>query len=93
MSVWKGLIPRERSSTAAAPMSPKTAPDAPTVSAFGSTTSAPKDPASSAVKYSAAKRRDPSVGSSMLPRIHSRYMLKRMWIGPACRKPEVISRQ
>ena len=31
MSVLNGLIPRARSSTAAAPISPKTAPDAPTV--------------------------------------------------------------
>ena len=35
MSVWNGLIPRERISTAAAPISPNTAPEAPTVSACG----------------------------------------------------------
>ena len=50
MSVLNGLIPRARSSTAAAPMSPNTAPDAPTVFASGVTTSAPNDPHSSAVK-------------------------------------------
>ena len=50
MSVWNGLMPRARSSTAAAPMSPNTAPDAPTVFASGVTTSAPNDPHSSAVK-------------------------------------------
>jgi hypothetical protein len=85
-------MPRERSSTAAAPISPKTAPDAPTVGTFGLMTSAPKDPHNKEVKYSAANRPDPSTGSSMLPRIHNRYMLKRMWIGPACRKPELTSR-
>jgi hypothetical protein len=50
MSVWNGLIPRVRSSTAAAPMRPKTAPEAPTVSASGSSSSAPKAPKSSDVK-------------------------------------------
>ena len=35
MSVLNGLIPRARCSTAAAPMSPNTAPEAPTVSASG----------------------------------------------------------
>ena len=50
MSVWNGLIPRARSSTAAAPISPKTAPEAPTVSASGFRRSAPNDPHSSAVK-------------------------------------------
>ena len=93
MSVLNGLIPRARCSTAAAPISPKTAPEAPTVSPFGVATSAPNAPHSSAVKYRAAKRPEPSVGSSRLPSSHSRYMLKRMWIGPECRKPEVTSRQ
>jgi hypothetical protein len=50
MSVLNGLMPRERSSTAAAPINPNTAPDAPTVGLLGSTTSAPQAPASSAVK-------------------------------------------
>ena len=50
MSVLNGLIPRARCSTAAAPISPKTAPEAPTVSAFGVATSAPNAPHSSAVK-------------------------------------------
>ena len=50
MSVLNGLTPLERSSTAAAPMRPKTAPEAPTVGALGSTMSAPHAPASSDVK-------------------------------------------
>jgi hypothetical protein len=50
MSVLNGLTPRERSSTAAAPIRPKTAPEAPTVGALGSTMSAPHAPASSDVK-------------------------------------------
>ena len=50
MSVLNGLIPRARCSTAAAPISPKTAPEAPTVSDVGLATSAPKAPHSSAVK-------------------------------------------
>ena len=87
MSVWNGLIPRARCSTAAAPMRPKIAPEAPTVSTSGLATSAPNAPQSSAVKYSAAKRAEPSGGSSRWPSSHSRYMLKTMWSGPACRKP------
>ena len=79
---WNGSIPRARSSTNAAPMSPKTAPDAPTVCASGVTSSAPNDPASSDVKYSAAKRTDPSAGSSIWPSTQSRYMLK-----PMCSRP------
>ena len=49
MSVLNGFIPRERSSTAAAPIRPKTAPEAPTVSASGSSSSAPNAPKSSDV--------------------------------------------
>ena len=45
-----GLIPRAYWSTKAAPISPKTAPDAPTVTAFGDSTSAPREPATSEVK-------------------------------------------
>ena len=58
---------RARSSTTAAPMSPKTAPEAPRLGAAVAS-SAPKEPARSAVKYSAAKRTDPMAGSSMSPR-------------------------
>ena len=45
-----GLIPRLRMTTTAAPINPKIAPEAPTVSASGSTSSAPNDPASSETK-------------------------------------------
>src|SRR5207247_785955 len=40
-------IPRRRRVTAAAPISPKIAPEAPTVGALGSSSRAPKDPARS----------------------------------------------
>ena len=43
-------IPRLRSTTTAAPISPKIAPEAPTVRASGSMSSAPNDPASSETK-------------------------------------------
>ncbi len=52
MSVRSGLKPRRCSSTAAAPIRPKIAPEAPTVGVFGSNSSAPNAPPSSAVKYS-----------------------------------------
>ena len=45
-----GSMPRARCITNAAPISPKTAPDAPTVTAFGDSSSAPNEPASSDVK-------------------------------------------
>ena len=50
MSVLNGLTPRERSSTAAAPIRPNTAPDAPTVSASGVTINAPSAPANKETK-------------------------------------------
>ncbi len=43
-------MPRERISRIAAPISPNTAPDAPTVKLSGVTISAPNEPASSATK-------------------------------------------
>ena len=45
-----GLIPRLRMTTTAAPIRPKIAPDAPTVGAVGSSSSAPNEPASSETK-------------------------------------------
>ena len=42
-----GSMPRARCITNAAPISPKTAPDAPTVTALGDNSSAPNEPASS----------------------------------------------
>ena len=39
-----GSIPRARCMTNAAPISPKTAPEAPTVTALGDTSRAPNDP-------------------------------------------------
>ena len=45
-----GSIPRAYWSTKAAPMSPKTAPEAPTVTAWGDNSSAPNEPATSEVK-------------------------------------------
>ena len=44
------LWPRERWYTTSTPIRPKTAPDAPTVSAVGSSSSTPKAPASSEKK-------------------------------------------
>ena len=43
-------IPRARWSTNAAPIRPKTAPEAPTVTAFGENSRAPNEPASSEAK-------------------------------------------
>ena len=45
--LWKSGIWRARISTAAAPISPKIAPEAPTVRACGETSRAPKEPHSS----------------------------------------------
>ena len=45
-----GSMPRARCITNAAPISPNTAPDAPTVTALGSSSSAPNEPASSDAK-------------------------------------------
>jgi hypothetical protein len=45
-----GSMPRARCITNAAPIRPNTAPDAPTVTAFGESRSAPNDPASSEAK-------------------------------------------
>ena len=45
-----GSIPRARCSTNAAPIRPKTAPEAPTVTALGDSSSAPNEPASSEAK-------------------------------------------
>ena len=50
MPVCSGLSRASAGSTASAPIRPKTAPEAPTVSARGSTSRAPKEPASSEVK-------------------------------------------
>ena len=47
MPDWNGSIPRARISKNAAPISPKTAPEAPTVTRSGSSDSAPNEPASS----------------------------------------------
>ena len=44
------LMPRLRITTAVAPISPKIAPEAPTVGASGSSSSAPNEPASSDTK-------------------------------------------
>jgi hypothetical protein len=74
-------------------MSPNTAPDAPTVYAFGSRSRAPNDPASSDAKYSAPKRMWPRTGSSIVPSQYRMYMLKRMWKIPPWRKPAVTRRQ
>ena len=46
--VANGLIPRDRMAATAAPMSPNTAPDAPTVSWLGSMSSTPNEPATRA---------------------------------------------
>ena len=48
-------MPRLRATTISAPSTPKQAPEAPTVSASGWNSSAPNEPASSEVKYTAAK--------------------------------------
>ena len=45
-----GSMPRARCITNAAPISPNTAPEAPTVAALGSSSSAPNEPASSEAK-------------------------------------------
>jgi hypothetical protein len=45
-----GSMPRWRMTTRAAPISPKIAPEAPTVGADGSSSRAPKEPASSDTK-------------------------------------------
>jgi hypothetical protein len=62
-----GSIPRERCMTKAAPINPNTAPDAPTVTALGESSSAPNEPASSDARYREMKRACPSVGSSIVP--------------------------
>ena len=93
MSVLNGLIPRARCSTAAAPISPNTAPEAPTVSPSGVATSAPNAPHSSAVKYSAAKRAEPERRLEHIAQQPQQVHVEEMWSGPECRKPEVTSRQ
>ena len=50
MPAWNGSMPRRRSSMNAAPISPKTAPDAPSDGACGLAISAPNEPASSETK-------------------------------------------
>ena len=50
-----GLMPRLRMTITAAPIRPKMPPEAPTVSEFGSTTSAPNEPASSETKKISAE--------------------------------------
>ena len=40
-----------------------------------------------------AKRKRPTAGSSIVPRMQSESMLKSRWKKPACRKPAVRSRQ
>ena len=45
-----GSTPRARCMTNAAPISPNTAPEAPTVTAFGDRSSAPKEPDTSDVR-------------------------------------------
>ncbi len=64
----KGSMPRARIWKNAAPMRPKTAPEAPTVVWSGSSSSAPNEPASSDAKYSPAKRLEPKGPSSICPR-------------------------
>ncbi len=88
-----GSIPRARWSTNAAPSNPNTAPDAPTVTALGSSSSAPNEPASTEAKYSATKRAWPSDGSSIVPIQYRMYMLKPMCRIPECRNAPVTSRQ
>ena len=88
-----GLMPRLRITTTAAPISPKMPPEAPTVSAFGSTSSAPNEPASTETKKISAKRSCPIAGSSIVPRIQSENMLNSRWKKPAWRKPAVTTRQ
>jgi hypothetical protein len=87
-----GSTPRSRWSTNAAPIRPNTAPDAPTVTEFGLSSSTPSDPHSRDAKYRPRKRACPSAGSSIVPSQYRMYMLKRMWITPACMKPAVTSR-
>ena len=61
------LTPRARNTATAAPMIPKTAPEAPTVKWLGSMSSTPKLPPSSATKYTSTKRPRPRAGSSSWP--------------------------
>jgi len=93
MFVSNGLIPRRRSSTAAAPIRPKTAPDAPTVTESGETISAPSDPAKQRHRVDQGEATEADRGSSICPSRYSRYMLKPMCSRPACRKPLVTIRQ
>ena len=63
-----GSIPRARITMTAPPMSPKTAPEAPTVGESGVIRSAPNDPHSNDVMYSARNRNRPMAGSSSVPK-------------------------
>ena len=74
-----GSIPRARITITAPPISPNTAPEAPTVGEFGVSSSAPNEPHSSEVKYSERNRTLPIAGSSSVPRKYRMYMLKPMW--------------
>ena len=66
--LWKIGIWRARISTAAAPIRPKIAPEAPTVGTWGDTSRAPNEPHSSDTTYTSAKRARPRAGSSIAPR-------------------------
>jgi len=83
---------RARISIAVAPISPNTAPDAPTVSEWGETSSAPSDPVSRDTPYTTANLTLPSAGSSICPSTYSTYMLKPMWIRFSCKKPPLRMR-
>jgi hypothetical protein len=88
-----GSTPWARCRMKAAPIRPNTPPDAPTVAVVGEeSSSAPNEPASTEVKYSARNRARPSAGSSIVPSQYRTYMLKRMCRIPECRKAEVTSR-
>ena len=67
--VWKRGIWRARSSTAAAPISPKIAPEAPTVRTWGETRRAPKEPRSSETRIHQRVAQPPEGGLEHHPEV------------------------
>ena len=89
MPVSIGLMPRARSSTAAAPISPNTAPDAPTVERVGRDDQRAERAGEQRDEVDRGEAHRADRRLEHFPSRYSRYMLKKMCSRPACRKPLV----
>ena len=93
MSVCNGLMPRARSSTAAAPIRPKTAPEAPTVSASGRDQQRAEGAPQQRREVQRGEARRAERRLEHLPEDPQQVHVEAMWSRPACRKPPVTRRQ